>query len=181
MSNSNRGVWKGQKQAKLCLLMQIQDLVFEYYCENLNQNNTIRFHTGEWISLRFKTITVSSFCFQYPDSQRPPDEERDRERDRKGKDERPRPKDSSSKEDSKDGTDGSCPPSTEDHRSGGKDPRPNAHIPFSSPLAQHQPYLHYMHGYPFGQSYDPSHPGYRGMSSVMMQNYPGKTNNNNWV
>lgn len=31
----------------------------------------------------------------------------------------------------------------------------------------------YMHGYPYGQTYDPSHPGYRGMPSVMMQNYPG--------
>ncbi|XP_051556718.1 zinc finger protein 609-like [Myxocyprinus asiaticus] len=110
---------------------------------------------------------------QYPESQRPPDEERDRERDRKGKDERPRPKDNSSKDENKDGTDALCPPSAEDQQSGGKDPRPNAHMPFSSPLAQHQPYLHYMHGYPFGQGYDPSHPGYRGMSSVMMPNYPG--------
>lgn len=30
-----------------------------------------------------------------------------------------------------------------------------------------------MHGYPYGQGYDPSHPGYRGMPTVMMQNYPG--------
>ncbi|TRZ04111.1 hypothetical protein DNTS_003645 [Danionella cerebrum] len=117
---------------------------------------------------------------QYPDSQRPPDEERerererdrDRDRDRKSKEERHRTKDSSSKDDSKEGGEGLCP-INEDHRSSGKDPRPNAHIPFGSPLAQHQPYLHYMHGYPFGQGYDPSHPGYRGMSSVMMQNYPG--------
>ncbi|NP_001025252.2 zinc finger protein 609b [Danio rerio] len=110
---------------------------------------------------------------QYPDSQRPPDDDRDRERerDRKGKEERSRQKDSSSKEDNKDVVDVSCPPSIEDQRSGGKDPRPNPHIPFGSPLAQHQPYLHYMHGYPFGQSYDPNHPGYRGMSSMM--NYPG--------
>lgn len=111
---------------------------------------------------------------QYPENQRPPEDERDRERDRKVKEERPRTKDNSSKDEHKD--DGSCPPSLEDQRGGGKDSRSNAHIPFGSPLAQHQPYLHYMHGYPFGQGYDPSHPGYRGMSSVMMQNYPGKTN-----
>ncbi|XP_052002337.1 zinc finger protein 609-like isoform X2 [Xyrauchen texanus] len=110
---------------------------------------------------------------QYPESQRPSDEERDRERDRRGKDERQRPKDNSSRDENKDGTDVSCLPSTEDQRSGGKDPRTNAHMSFSSPLAQHQPYLHYMHGYPFGQGYEPSHPGYRGMSSVMMPNYPG--------
>lgn len=85
-------------------------------------------------------------------------------------------KDNSSKDENKDVTDGLCPHSAEDQRGGGKESRSNAHIPFGSPLAQHQPYLHYMHGYPFGQGYDPSHPGYRGMSSVMMQNYPGKIN-----
>ncbi|XP_065117684.1 zinc finger protein 609b isoform X2 [Paramisgurnus dabryanus] len=112
---------------------------------------------------------------QYPESQRPPEEERDRERERKVKEERTRTKDNSSKDENKDATDGSCAPGQEEqqHRNVAKDSRHNAHIPFSSPLAQHQPYLHYMHGYPFGQGYDPSHPGYRGMSSVMMQNYPG--------
>ena len=43
----------------------------------------------------------------------------------------------------------------------------------SSPLTQHQPYIPYMHGYSYSQSYDPSHPSYRGMPAVMMQNYPG--------
>lgn len=54
-----------------------------------------------------------------------------------------------------------------------KDSRSNPHMQFSSPLAQHQGYMPYMHGYPYGQGYDPNHPGYRGMPSVMMQNYPG--------
>lgn len=46
---------------------------------------------------------------------------------------------------------------------------------FSSPLAQHQGYMPYVHGpYAYGHGYEPSHPGYRGMPSVMMQNYPGK-------
>lgn len=30
-----------------------------------------------------------------------------------------------------------------------------------------------MHGYTYSQAYDPSHPSYRGMPAVMMQNYPG--------
>ncbi|KAG7283772.1 hypothetical protein CRUP_034396 [Coryphaenoides rupestris] len=63
--------------------------------------------------------------------------------------------------------------SSEDHRAIGKDPRSNAHMQFSSPLAQHQGYMPYMHGYPYAQGYDPSHPGYRGMPPIMMQNYPG--------
>lgn len=46
---------------------------------------------------------------------------------------------------------------------------------FSSPLAQHQGYMPYVHGaYAYGHGYEPSHPSYRGMPSVMMQNYPGK-------
>ena len=58
---------------------------------------------------------------------------------------------------------------------GGKEVRP-PHMQFSSPLPQHQGYLPYMHGaYAYSQGYEPSHPGYRGMPSVMMQNYPGKT------
>lgn len=125
---------------------------------------------------------------QYPDSQKPQVEEehqhpqprwkderdRERERERKLKDERPRTKDTQSapKEDIKD----ACDPriSSEDLRVLSKDSRSNPHLQFSSPLAQHQGYMPYMHGYPYGQTYDPSHPGYRGMPSVMMQNYPGR-------
>uniref|UniRef100_G3PXV4 C2H2-type domain-containing protein n=1 Tax=Gasterosteus aculeatus aculeatus TaxID=481459 RepID=G3PXV4_GASAC len=99
--------------------------------------------------------------------------DRERERDRKLKDDRPRPKDSQSgqKEDGKEGGDPRI--TSEDHRAMSKDSRSNPHLQFSSPLAQHQGYMPYMHGYPYGQGYDPNHPGYRGMPSVMMQNYPG--------
>ncbi|KAK5915667.1 hypothetical protein CesoFtcFv8_001237 [Champsocephalus esox] len=124
---------------------------------------------------------------QYPEGQKPQSEDehqqqqprwkderdRERERDRKVKDERPRPKDSQSgpKEEGKESSDPRVP--SEDHRAMNKDSRSNPHMQFSSPLAQHQGYMPYMHGYPYGQGYDPSHPGYRGMPSVMMQNYPG--------
>lgn len=124
---------------------------------------------------------------QYPESQKPQAEDehqqqqprwkderdRERERDRKLKDDRPRSKDSQSgpKEDGKEGSDPRI--SSEDHRAMSKDSRSNPHMQFSSPLAQHQGYMPYMHGYPYGQGYDPNHPGYRGMPSVMMQNYPG--------
>jgi len=126
---------------------------------------------------------------QYPESQKPQAEDehqqqqprwkderdRERERDRKLKDDRPRPKDSPSglKEDGKEGSDPRI--TSEDHRVMSKDSRSNPHMQFSSPLAQHQGYMPYMHGYPYGQGYDPNHPGYRGMPSVMMQNYPGMT------
>ncbi|XP_062326699.1 zinc finger protein 609-like isoform X2 [Osmerus eperlanus] len=96
--------------------------------------------------------------------------DRERERDRKGKDDRPRPS-GGPKEEGKEGSDPRA--MSEEHRGMSKDPRGNAHMQFSSPLAQHQGYMPYMHGYPYGQGYDPSHPGYRGMPSVMMQNYPG--------
>ncbi|KAM8877495.1 zinc finger protein 609b isoform 1-T1 [Synchiropus picturatus] len=124
---------------------------------------------------------------QYPDTQKsqvedehpqqPPrwKEERDRERDRdrKLKDDRSRNKDSQSgpKEDGKESLDPRI--LSEEHRVMSKDSRSNPHLQFSSPLAQHQGYMPYMHGYPYGQGYDPNHPGYRGMPSVMMQNYPG--------
>ncbi|TMS13186.1 Zinc finger protein 609 [Larimichthys crocea] len=124
---------------------------------------------------------------QYPESQKPQVEDehqqqqprwkderdRERERDRKLKEDRPRLKDSQSgpKEDSKEGGDPRI--TSEDHRAMSKDSRSNPHMQFSSPLAQHQGYMPYMHGYPYGQGYDPSHPGYRGMPTVMMQNYPG--------
>ncbi|KAM9422681.1 zinc finger protein 609b isoform 2-T4 [Salvelinus alpinus] len=106
------------------------------------------------------------------------DRERERDRDRKGKDDRPnRPKESGGPKEEdgagpKEGTDPRTS-SAEDQRAMGKDPRANAHMQFSSALAQHQGYMPYMHGYPYGQGYDPSHPGYRGMPTVMMQNYPG--------
>lgn len=119
---------------------------------------------------------------QYPESQKPQAEDehqqqhprwKDREHDRKLKDERPRAKDSQSgpKEDGKESSDPRI--TSEEHRAMSKDSRSNPHMQFSSPLAQHQGYMPYMHGYPYGQGYDPNHPGYRGMPSVMMQNYPG--------
>uniref|UniRef100_A0A672YAN4 Zinc finger protein 609b n=1 Tax=Sphaeramia orbicularis TaxID=375764 RepID=A0A672YAN4_9TELE len=100
-------------------------------------------------------------------------DERDRERERKLKDDRPRPKDSQGgpKEEGKESTDPRI--TSEDHRAISKDSRSNPHMQFSSPLTQHQGYMPYMHGYPYGQGYDPNHPGYRGIPSVMMQNYPG--------
>ncbi|XP_041837434.1 zinc finger protein 609-like isoform X2 [Melanotaenia boesemani] len=118
---------------------------------------------------------------QYPESQKLQAEEEhqqqqlrrkdERDRDRKLKEERPRPKESGPKEDGKDGSDPRI--TSEDHRAISKDSRSNPHMQFTSPLAQHQGYMPYMHGYPYGQGYDPNHPGYRGMPSVMMQNYPG--------
>ncbi|XP_056272674.1 zinc finger protein 609-like isoform X2 [Pseudoliparis swirei] len=92
-------------------------------------------------------------------------EERERERDRKGKEERPR---------AKEGAEGRTQLPPEEHRGGGKEARPPPHMQFSSPLAQHhQGYMPYMHGpYAYSHAYEPSHPGYRGLPSVMMQNYP---------
>ncbi|XP_068595441.1 zinc finger protein 609a [Brachionichthys hirsutus] len=99
-------------------------------------------------------------------------EDRDRERERKGKEERQRLKESLQKEEVKEGAEGRTHPPSEDHRGGGKETRP-PHIQFS-PLAQHQGYMPYMHGpYAYSHGYEPTHPGYRGMPSVMMQNYPG--------
>ncbi|KAM3610132.1 uncharacterized protein V6R79_025859 [Siganus canaliculatus] len=104
---------------------------------------------------------------KYSEAPRPPEDER------KAKDERPRPKDGAPKEEAKDGAEGRTHPPQEEHRGGGKEARP-PHMQFSSPLAQHQGYMPYVHGpYAYSHGYDPSHPGYRGMPSVMMQNYPG--------
>ncbi|XP_034390654.1 zinc finger protein 609a isoform X2 [Cyclopterus lumpus] len=102
-------------------------------------------------------------------------EDRERERDRKGKEERPRPKEGLQKEEAKEGAEGRTQLPPEEHRGGGKEARPPPHMQFSSPLAQHhQGYMPYMHGpYAYSHGYEPSHPGYRGMPSVMMQNYPG--------
>ncbi|KAM9496189.1 zinc finger protein 609a isoform 1-T2 [Clarias gariepinus] len=98
------------------------------------------------------------------------DRDRDRERDRKSKEERSRPKDPP-KEEVKEVIEPRTSTASEEHRGISKDPR--AHMQFTSALPQHQSYMPYMHGYPYSQGYDPNHTGYRGMPSVMMQNYPG--------
>lgn len=103
------------------------------------------------------------------------DERWKEERDRKLKEERNRSKEASSKEDGKESTSSECKLTpTEEARMVGKDPRPSVHVPVSSPLTQHQSYIPYMHGYSYSQSYDPNHPSYRAMPTVMMQNYPGR-------
>ncbi|KAM6926658.1 zinc finger protein 609a [Lycodopsis pacificus] len=125
---------------------------------------------------------------KYSDAPKPQEEDRwKEERDRKVKEERPRPKEEA-KEGGSEGRTQLPPPLEEQQqqqqqqqqhqRVGVKEAR---HAPphmqqFSSPpLAQHhQGYMPYMHGpYAYGHAYEPSHPGYRGMPSVMMQNYPG--------
>ncbi|XP_018608179.1 zinc finger protein 609-like [Scleropages formosus] len=114
---------------------------------------------------------------KYPEAPKQQQDEEQRwkeERERKGKEERSRPKETTPKEDNKESTDPRASvASAEDHRGMGKDPRPTAHMQFTSPLAPHQAYMPFVHGYTYGQGYDPNHPGYRGMPSVMMQNYPG--------
>lgn len=105
------------------------------------------------------------------------DERWKEERERKLKEERSRGKESIGKEDGKESINSDCKmPSSEDSRLMGKDTRSGTHVPVSSPLTQHQSYIPYMHGYSYSQSYDPGHPSYRGMPTVMMQNYPGKGN-----
>nr|XP_056721867.1 zinc finger protein 609 isoform X2 [Euleptes europaea] len=102
------------------------------------------------------------------------DERWKEERDRKLKEERSRSKEAAAKEDGKESTSSDCKvPSGEESRMVGKEARPSTHVPVSSPLSQHQSYIPYMHGYSYSQSYDPNHPSYRGMPTVMMQNYPG--------
>lgn len=108
---------------------------------------------------------------KYSDAPKPQDEERwKEERDRKVKEERPRAKEGALKEESKDGEGRAAGPE-ELRASSAKEPRA-PHVQFTSPLPQHQ-YMPYMHGPYYSQAYEPSHPGYRGMPSVMMQNYPG--------
>ncbi|XP_019325074.1 zinc finger protein 608 isoform X4 [Panthera pardus] len=46
-------------------------------------------------------------------------------------------------------------------------------VAVSSPLSQHQPFIQYLHAYPYPQMYDPSHPAYRAVSPVLMHSYPG--------
>lgn len=108
---------------------------------------------------------------------RPQEEEQwkdERERDQRGKEERPRPKEGLHKDETKDGVDSRVQQLMEEHQGGGKEAR-LPHMQFPSPLAQHQGYIPYMQApYAYSQAYNPSHPGYRGMPSVMMQNYPGK-------
>ncbi|XP_053221786.1 zinc finger protein 609 isoform X2 [Podarcis raffonei] len=102
------------------------------------------------------------------------DERWKEERDRKLKEERSRSKEPVAKEDGKESTSSDCKvPSSEESRLVAKEARPSTHVPVSSPLSQHQSYIPYMHGYSYSQSYDPNHPSYRGMPTVMMQNYPG--------
>lgn len=102
------------------------------------------------------------------------DERWKEERDRKLKEERSRSKEPATKEDGKESASSDCKvPSSEESRMAGKEARTSAHVPVSSPLTQHQSYIPYMHGYSYSQSYDPNHPSYRGMPTVMMQNYPG--------
>uniref|UniRef100_A0A3Q0SI32 Zinc finger protein 609a n=1 Tax=Amphilophus citrinellus TaxID=61819 RepID=A0A3Q0SI32_AMPCI len=117
--------------------------------------------------------------YVYPSkfSEAPKPQEDDRwkeERDRKGKEDRPRPKEGLQKDEAvKEAVEGRTQLPPEELRGGGKEARP-PHMQFPSPLAQHQGYMPYMHGpYAYSQGYESSHPGYRGMPSVMMQNYPG--------
>ncbi|XP_043933427.1 zinc finger protein 609 isoform X2 [Protopterus annectens] len=110
---------------------------------------------------------------KYSDVQKAEDERWKDERERKVKEDRSRSKEGTSKEEGKESTSTDPrPSSTEECRQMGKDSRTNVHVPVSSPLTQHQSYVPYMHGYPYSQTYDPNHPAYRGMPSVLMQNYP---------
>lgn len=122
-------------------------------------------------SLQEPDARLWSYVYPSKYSEAPKLQEDDRwkeERDRKVKEERPRPKE---KDEAAEGRT-QLPP--EELRGGGKEARP-PHMQFPSPLAQHQGYVPYMHGpYAYSQGYEPSHPGYRGMPSVMMQNYPGE-------
>lgn len=113
---------------------------------------------------------------KYSEAARQQEEERwkdERERERKAKEDRPRVKESLQKDEVKEGVEGRTLLPPEEHQGGGKEVRV-PHMQFASPLAQHQGYMSYMQGpYGYSQGYDPSHPGYRGMPAVMMQNYPG--------
>ncbi|XP_067829457.1 zinc finger protein 609-like isoform X4 [Heptranchias perlo] len=122
------------------------------------------------------------WSYVYPNKfseQQKAEEERwkEAERDRKFKEEsssRIRSKEIAVKEESKDTM---ClesrSTSLEECRSVGKDPRSGLHIPMSSPMVQHPSYMPYVHGYPYGKPYESAHPGFRGVTPMMMQNYPG--------
>ncbi|XP_014879419.1 zinc finger protein 609-like isoform X1 [Poecilia latipinna] len=112
---------------------------------------------------------------KYSEAAKQQEEERwkdEKERDRKAKEDKPRVRESLQKEEVKEGMEGRIPLPPEEHQGGGKEVRV-PHMQFTSPLAQHQGYMSYMQGpYGYSQGFDPSHPGYRGMPAVMMQNYP---------
>ncbi|XP_060709921.1 zinc finger protein 609-like isoform X3 [Hemiscyllium ocellatum] len=122
------------------------------------------------------------WSYVYPNKyseQQKAEEERwkEAERDRKFKEEsssRLRSKEIAVKEESKDSM---ClesrSTSLEECRSVGKDPRSGLHIPVSSSMVQHPSYMPYVHGYPYGKPYETPHPGFRGVTPMMMQNYPG--------
>ncbi|XP_078804430.1 zinc finger protein 609 isoform X4 [Oryzias latipes] len=94
------------------------------------------------------------------------------ERERRGREERQRPNDGVQKEAGKEGADGRAQPLPEEHQDRGREMR-FPHMQFPSALPQHQAYMPYLQGpYAYSQGYEPSHPGFRGMPSVVMQNYP---------
>lgn len=96
------------------------------------------------------------------------------ERERRGREERQRPNDGVQKEAGKEGADGRAQPLPEEHQDRGREMR-FPHMQFPSALPQHQAYMPYLQGpYAYSQGYEPSHPGFRGMPSVVMQNYPGE-------
>uniref|UniRef100_H3CAF8 Zinc finger protein 609a n=1 Tax=Tetraodon nigroviridis TaxID=99883 RepID=H3CAF8_TETNG len=104
---------------------------------------------------------------KYPEAPRGAEEERWKE-ERRGKEERQRPKDGLQKEEVKEGGERRTP---EEPRGGRKEARA-PHMPFPPHLAQHQGYVP-ARADTYGHAYEPAHPGYRGVPSVMMQNYPG--------
>ncbi|XP_069758927.1 zinc finger protein 609-like isoform X3 [Narcine bancroftii] len=140
-------------------------------------------HSGMDPGLWYRQESESRlWSYVYPNKyseQQKAEEERwkEAERDRKFKDEsssRIRSKDIAVKEESKDSM---ClesrSTSLEECRSVGKDPRSGLHIPVSSSMVQHPSYMPYVHGYPYGKPYEAPHPGFRGVTPMMMQNYPG--------
>ncbi|RVE71479.1 hypothetical protein OJAV_G00052090 [Oryzias javanicus] len=110
---------------------------------------------------------------KYSEALKAQEEERwKEERERRGREERQRPSESVQKEAGKEGADGRAQPLPEEHQDRGREMR-FPHMQFPSPLSQHQAYMPYLQGpYAYSQGYEPSHPGFRGMPSVMMQNYP---------
>ncbi|XP_067871441.1 zinc finger protein 609-like isoform X5 [Heterodontus francisci] len=140
-------------------------------------------HSGMDPTLWYRQESESRlWSYVYPNKyseQQKAEEERwkEAERDRKFKEEsssRLRSKEIAVKEESKDSM---ClesrSTSLEECRSVGKDPRSGLHIPVSSSMVQHPSYMPYVHGYPYGKPYDSPHPGFRGVTPMMMQNYPG--------
>uniref|UniRef100_UPI00398E9A87 zinc finger protein 609-like isoform X2 n=1 Tax=Pristiophorus japonicus TaxID=55135 RepID=UPI00398E9A87 len=140
-------------------------------------------HSGIDPALWYRQESESRlWSYVYPNKyseQQKAEEERwkEAERDRKFKEEsssRIRSKEIAVKEESKDAM---ClesrSASLEECRSVGKDPRSGLHIPVSSSMVQHPSYMPYVHGYPYGKPYESPHPGFRGVTPMMMQNYPG--------